>query len=122
MGAGLAEVFLAAFSDADESLRRKLAELLRPYLWKDDPARLLNSNEKARQLGLNRDVLTRMRREGRIDAQLVGRALRFRADALPRPVRRSGAAGPAPSLPRTRRAARHAASTAMRNAASKRCT
>jgi len=121
MGAGLAEAFLAALLDADESLWRKLAELLRPYLWEDDPARLLDSKAKARQLGLNRDVLTRMHREGRIDAQPVGRALRFRADALPRPARRSGAAGLAPSLPRTRRAAGHAASAAMRRAASKRC-
>jgi hypothetical protein len=121
MDAGLAEAFLAAFSDADESLRRKLAELLLPYLWKDDPARLLDSKEKARQLGLNRDVLTRMHREGRIDAQLVGRTLRFRADALPRPLRRSDVACPAPSVSRTRRGAGHAASVAMRTAGSKRC-
>jgi hypothetical protein len=119
MGAGLAEVFVAAFSDADGSLRRELAELLRPYLWEDDPARLLDSTEKARQLGLNRAVLTRMRREGRIDAESVGRRLRFRADALPRPARHAGAAKLAPRLPR--RAAGHAASGAMRNAASKRC-
>jgi hypothetical protein len=121
MDAGLAEAFLAAFSDADESLRRKLAELLLPYLWKDDPARLLDSQEKARQLGLNRDVLTRMHREGRIDAQLVGRTLRFRADALPRPLRRPDVACPTPSLSRTRRGAGHAASVAMRTAGSKRC-
>jgi len=121
MSAGLAEVFLATFSDADESLKRELAELLRPYLWEDDPARLLDSTEKARQLGLNRDVLTRMRREGRIGAESVGRRLRFRADALPCPARHAGAAEPAPRLPRARRAAGHAASSAMRNAASKRC-
>jgi hypothetical protein len=121
VGAELAEVFLTAFSDADESLRRKLAELLRPYLWEDDPARLLDSKDKARQLGLNRDVLTRMRREGRIDAQSVGRKLRFRADALPRAARHASAAELAQPLPRARRAAGHAASAAMRNAASRRC-
>jgi hypothetical protein len=121
MSAGFAEAFLAAFSDADESLRRELALLLRPYLWDDDPARMLDSKEKAQQLGLNRDVLTRMRREGRIDAQSVAGRLRFRADALPCPARHARAGGLVAPLPRARRGAGNAASASMRKAASKRC-
>ena len=121
MGAGFAEAFLAAFSDADESLRRELAELLRPYLWEEDPGRLLDSTAKARQLGLNRDVLARMHREGRIDAQSIGRRLRFRADATPRPARHARTVKPAQPLTRARRTAGTAASVAIRKAASKRC-
>jgi hypothetical protein len=77
----IAEALVEALGEADESVKRKLAEQLRPYL-KDDPERLCGAEEKAIQLGLNREVLVRMARQGRVpSARKIGREWRFPADA-----------------------------------------
>jgi excisionase family DNA binding protein len=73
------EGLLASLAEADEGAKRELANHLRPYL-ADDPGRLLNANEKARQLGLHPDTIVRMARAGRIEAVKSGRAWRFWAD------------------------------------------
>jgi Helix-turn-helix domain len=104
--APLLQAFVAAFDEADETGRREVAGRLRPYLV-DPPSLLLNSEEKARQLGLHPDTLVRMARAGRVpSARKIGREWRFLAGAcevLPPP-----ATPPLrlPSAPRERRAVR----------------
>lgn len=71
---------LAELDEGDETLKRELASRLRPYLG-DDPGRLLDADEKAAQLGLHRDTLVRMSRDGRVPgARKVGREWRYPAD------------------------------------------
>jgi excisionase family DNA binding protein len=69
---------LAELDQADDHVKRELANHLRPYL--ADPERLVDASEKAEQLGLHPDTLVRMAREGRIWAKKVGREWRFRPD------------------------------------------
>jgi excisionase family DNA binding protein len=62
---------------AEEAVRREIASYLLPEL-SDEPGRLLDAEEKARQLGLNRETLVRMAREGRVSgARKIGREWRF---------------------------------------------
>jgi hypothetical protein len=70
----LADAFITAL---DPSALRELASRLRPYLT-EDPDRLLDAEEKAKQVGLHPESLVRMAREGRIPgARKVGREWRF---------------------------------------------
>ncbi len=73
-GAGLLARALIDALDADAL--EDLAELLAPYL-KSSPDRLLDAAEKAAHLGLHRDTVVRMAREGRLSAEKIGREWRF---------------------------------------------
>jgi hypothetical protein len=88
--APLLSLLLAEIPGAPEEMLHELAALLRPYL-AEDPKRLLDTREKARQLDLHPDVLTRMVRDRRIPwAVKVGREWRFPAkpvEILPPPGR-----------------------------------
>ena len=80
-GTPLLAAILAELDAADEAVKRELAEQLRPYL-ADDAERLMDVGEKAAQLHLNRDVLARMARDGRIPGAVkVGRRWLFPAIA-----------------------------------------
>jgi helix-turn-helix protein len=78
----LLALFLDSLARADDALKRELAAYLRPYL-ADSPGRLLDANEKARQLGLHPETLVKMARAGRCRGAIkVGREWRFPPESL----------------------------------------
>ncbi|MGA2929559.1 MAG: helix-turn-helix domain-containing protein [Solirubrobacteraceae bacterium] len=80
-GTPLLAAILAELDAADEAVKRELADQLRPFL-ADDAERLMDVGEKAAQLHLNRDVVARMARDGRIPGAVkVGRRWLFPATA-----------------------------------------
>lgn len=107
--APLLDAFVAAFDGADESTRLAIASRLQPYL-ADDPNRLLDVKEKAKQVGLHPDTLARMAHSKRVPAATrAGKEWRFPAGEIdilpvhgglpsagpPPPLRRASAAGDA---------------------------
>jgi hypothetical protein len=71
------EAFIGAFDQAAESVKRDLAARLVPYMT-EDQGRLLDAEEKARQLGVNPETLVKWARAGRVpSAEKVGREWRF---------------------------------------------
>lgn len=79
MSDGLLAVILTELHAANESDKRALAEVLRPYLV-DEPEHLLDARGMAEVVGVHPDTLVRWARGGRIWGKKVGREWRFRAD------------------------------------------
>lgn len=110
-GSPLVAALLEELRAAEEGVRREIASYLLPEL-SDESGRLLDAEEKAKQLGLHRETLVRFARERRVPAaKQVGREWRFPSgdcEILP-PVARLTPDTPAPA-PRRRPAPRSSVS------------
>ncbi len=75
-------LYLEPLAQADDALKREFAAYLRPYL-ADSPGRLLDTSEKAQQLGIHPETLVKMARAGRFKGAIkVGREWRFPSESL----------------------------------------
>src|SRR5664280_1031253 len=71
--APLLDAFLTELDDAEEAVKRGLADRLLPFL-DATPTQLVNASMKAKQLGLHPETLVKMARAGRIEgARKIGR-------------------------------------------------
>jgi Helix-turn-helix domain len=74
----LLEALAAAWDAADEPVKREFIARLRPYVFDDEDARLLDTAQKARQLHVHAETLARWAHEGRVPgAEKIGRRWLF---------------------------------------------